>query len=145
MNHYNNLGIGAISLCAVLRHSRELSISQLCLIVPFISHKATLDFLSRKNTSVKSIEHLIIKKTIFFVNFNRRYYDSLCLTFNALQFLNDLGYVRIQDNTVIGIQILNYDKKMGKRAKKVFKASKKIATLLKNDINKLYLNLRIEL
>ena len=146
LNYYNNIGIGAVALGAVLNHSKELSITRSCLIFPLIAHKELLQHLCRKTTSIKSIEKLIVEKTSYFSNFNKRYYDSLVLTFNTLQYLNDTGYVQInEEQQVILVKPLEYDKKMGKRAGKIFDASKNIALLLQERTDKLYLNLRIEI
>ena len=144
-SHYNNIGIGVLALVAVLNHSRELSVSKLCLVFPLLSHQELLRHLSRKTTQIKSIEKLIVEKTTCFANFNKRYYDSLCLTLNAIQYLNDAGYVIVERNHVTLLNPLLYDRRMGKRAEKVFRASENVALLLQERSDKLYLNFRAEL
>ncbi len=145
LRYYNNISIGVIALGAVLDQSDELSISKLFLIFPLISHQKLLQHLGRNTTKIKSIEKLIVEKTSYFSNFNKRYIDSLVLTVNALQYLNDTGYVNITNGNIILIKSFKYDKKMGNRANKIFNASENIALLLKERSNKLYLNLRVEL
>jgi len=145
MNYYNNLGIGIIALGAILNQAKELSISKLCLVFPILSHQELLQYLSRKTTQIRSIEKLLVDKTSCFSNFNKRYYASLSLTINALQYLNDIEYVRVTNNQVILSKPFQYDKKMGKRAVKFFDASENIARLLQERSDKLYLNLRVEL
>ena len=66
-------------------------------------------------------------------------------TINALQYLNDTGYVRIYDGKVILEKPFEYNKKMGNRADKIFKASGNIALILRENSDKLYLNLRVEI
>jgi hypothetical protein len=145
INYYNNLGIGIISISAVLNRCKELPLSKLCLALPFFSHRETLLYLSRETTQIKSIEKLIADKTSYFSNFNKRYYDSLCLTFNAIQYLHEVGNIYIKANKIVLIKTLEYENQMGTRANRIFKASKNIAILLNENTSKLYLNLRVVL
>ena len=144
-NLYNNIGMGIVALGAVLSQSKELPISKLFLIFPLLSHQKLLQHLARKTTVIKSIQNLIVEKTSFFANFNRRYNDSLVLTINAMQYLNDMEYVNIVDGKITLIQDFDYDEKMGKRANKIFNAAENISILLEERADKLYLNLRVEL
>lgn len=144
-SYYNNLGIGVIALSSVLNQSNELSIPKLFLIFPLVSHLKLLRHLSRKTTKIISIEKLIVEKIEFFSNFNKRYIDSLVLTTNALQYLNDTGHVKILDGVVSLEKPLKYQKKMGNRAESIFNASKNISLILEEPPEKLYLNLRVEL
>lgn len=145
LSYYNNISIGIVALGSVLNQRKELPISKLFLIFPLISHQKLLQHLGRKTTKIKSIEKLIAEKTSFFSNFNKRYNDSLALTFNALQYLNDTGYVDVVDGTVILAKPFEYHKNMGSRSNKIFNASENISLLLKERVDKLYLNLRVEL
>lgn len=144
-DYYNNIGFGVITLGSVLNKSQKISISKLFLILPLLSHQELLQYLSRKTTVVVSIEKLIVERISFFTNFNKRYYASLCLTINALQYLNDLGYVKIENSNVTLLNSFNYDSDMGKRADKVFLASSNVSQLLKDRVDKLYMNLRVEI
>lgn len=143
--HYNNIGIVSIGIEAVLTHSRQLSLSKLLLIQPFFSNQMLTQYLGRKTTKIKSIEKLIVEKTPLFSNFNRRYYDSLSLSFNSLQFLYDTEKITIESGVVYSNFDFVYNKKMGNRASKIFKASKNMSLILQDHPEKLYLNLRIEL
>jgi hypothetical protein len=144
-SYYNNVGIGIIALGSVLNHSKELSISKVFLIFPFLSHQKLLTYLGRKTTTITNIEKLVVEKISFFSNFNKRYMDSLILTINALQYLNDTGYINITNEKVIFNKSFEYDTKMGTRAKKMFNASKNISLILKDNQEKLYLHLRVEI
>ena len=145
LSYYNNFSMGVVALGAALNQSKELSLSKLFLVFPLLSHYKLLQYLGRKTTEIRSIEKLIIEKTSFFSNFNKRYNDSLVLTMNALQYLSDAGYVSILNGNIILTKPFEYDKNMGSRAKKIFNASKNIALLLKERSDKLYLNLRVQL
>ena len=137
--------MGIIALGAVLNQSKDLSISKLFLIFPLLSHQTLLQHLGRKTTRVKSIEKLVVEKTSCFSNFNKRYSDSLVVTVNALQYLNDTGYVTVDDGIKKKKKPFEYDKKMGNRACKMFNAAENIASILEEKSSKLYLNLRVEL
>lgn len=145
MSYYNNFGMGIVALGAVLNQGKELSVSKLFLIFPLLSHQNLLQHLGRSTTKIRSIEKLIVEKTICFSNFNKRYMDSLVLTVNALQYLNDSGYVNVVKGNATLSKPFEYDKKMGARANKIFNASGNVALLLKEMPDKLYLNLRVEL
>ncbi len=145
LSYYNNFGIGVIALGAVLSHSKELPIPKLFLIFPLLSHKELLQYLGNKNTKIRSLEKLIVVKTSCFSNFNNRYTDSLILTINALQYLHDMGYVNLIDGGVSLIKPFEYDEKMGVRAQQFFNASARVAFILKERSDNLYLNLRVEL
>jgi hypothetical protein len=145
LNLYNNFGLGAVAIAAVLNECNSLPLSKVTLIFPFVNHQELLNYLSRKSTQVKSLDKLIVEKTVFFTNFNKRYYDSLSSTINALQYLNDQGYIEFIDNEVSLIKPMVYSKEMGARTSKIFLASKNISLIFNELVEKLYLNLRIEL
>jgi len=128
-----------------LSRSNALSISKVFLVFPLLSHQKLLQYLARQTTSVKSIEKLISDQVSYFSNFNKRYMDSLVMTMNSIQYLNDAGYIDISDGVVKLVKPFEYDSKMGKRANSIFKASDNIAKLLAETESKLYLNLRVEL
>ena len=88
---------------------------------------------------------MIVDKTVCFSNFNKRYYDSLILTVEAIEYLKDLDYIQIKNGSVMLLKDFNYDKNMGTRAEKIHKISTTIAKILKDRADNLYLNLRIEL
>ena len=128
-----------------MSRSNALSISKVFLVFPLLSHQKLLQYLARQTTSVKSIEKLISDQVSYFSNFNKRYMDSLVMTMNSIQYLNDAGYIDISDGVVKLVKPFEYDSKMGKRANSIFKASDNIAKLLAETESKLYLNLRVEL
>lgn len=142
---YNNVGIGVVSIASVLESLPILSVSKAALIIPMITHSELLGYLSRQGTNVSSLERLITDKTSCFANFDKRYYDSLCLTINSIQFMNDMGYINFSNGKIELINSVSYSKKMGKRAEKIYKASGNISKLLCDSPEKLYLNLRISL
>lgn len=142
---YNNIGIGALAIGSVLNNINELSVAKMTLILPFVTHTESLYYLARATTQIKSIEKLIAEKTSYFSNFNARYYDSLCLSFSSIQYLTDMGYAQLKDGVLFKVLPLEYDKKMGTRANKIFQAAKNISSILSENDTNLFLNLRVEL
>lgn len=146
LDSFNNIGIASIAIYAVLIHTSELTLAKTLLIPPIFSSSPLTQYLARKSSNVKSIEKLITEKTPLFSNFNKRFYDTLPLSINSIQFLIkanlvtlDKGIIRINSEEII------YTKEMGKRAEKIFKASENLSALLETTPEKLYLNLRIAL
>lgn len=144
-NYYNNLSIGIIAIGFVLNISKKLPISKVFLIFPFISHVNLLSYLGRRTTLIKSIEKLIVDRASDFCNFNKRYYDSLCITINSLQYLHSMQYITLINGNLELLKPLEYRSKMGVRAERINKAADNISHLLSLDVENLYLNLRIEL
>ncbi|TVZ22269.1 hypothetical protein JM84_1160 [Dokdonia sp. Hel_I_63] len=145
LQNYNNIGIASIAIHSVLSLSQELSLSEVLLIMPLFSSKSLTAHLSRKTTEIKSIEKLISEKTTLFSNFNKRYYDTLTNSLNAVQFLIETNKISIIDGNLMNNQHFMFDKSMGKRADKIYSASENVSKLLIENTEKLYLNLRIEL
>jgi hypothetical protein len=144
-NLYNNIGIEAVSIMLIVQQAQSMPMSKILLILPIVTHRELLDYLSKKNAKIQGMEKLIIEKTSCFSNFNKRFYDNLCGTINAIQFLNEIGAIKIDDGSVSVKSEIPFDSAMGKRAEKISKASFNIANVLSDSVEKLYLNLRIEL
>ena len=143
---YNNIGICATSIISVLKeYNDDIELTKIFLIMPFISHKQLLNHLCRATTNIQSIDSLIIDKNSHFTNFNKRFNQSIILTINTIQYLNDIENIAIKDNKVVLIKDISYNNEMGKRAEKIYKASANISNILKETNEKLFLNLRIEL
>lgn len=142
---YNNIGVASVAIMSTLKHCKSLSLTKIFLIMPFVAHQEIITYIGRKTTRIQSIEKLISDRINCFSNFNKRYYDNLCLTINALQLLNDIDYVTISEGCVELRKNMVYHKDMGERVFKIFKASENMALLLQGDDSVLYLNLRIEL
>ena len=144
-SEYNNLGIGIISIMSVLNKLEVLAIEKVFLILPIITNSELLSYLGRKDVEMMGIEQLIPHKIKCFVNFNKRFYDNLSLCINSLQYLFDMKYISINGSLIMKNKDLPFDQKMGKRAERIYNASERISKLLKENSNKLYLNLKVEL
>lgn len=142
--NYNNIGIALIAIQATLREAETLPLSKVVLIYPFFTSDNLTKFLARKNSNIKSIEQLIAEKTLWFANFNNRYYDALPHSMNAIQLLIDTKKVTFEDNLYKNTDFI-YKNKMGKRAMRINKGAQKLSVLLNDTTENLYSNLRIEL
>ncbi|SFI36782.1 three component ABC system middle component [Nitrosomonas sp. Nm34] len=142
---YNNIGIAALSIAFVVGRVSSMPLTKALLILPFITHKELLSYLSNGNVRIQGLEKLIIEKTTFFSNFNQRYYDNLCTSLNSIQLLNELEIAQIKNSILFIDHKFAYHKSMGRRTEKIYKASTNIALALNDDVEELYLSLRIEL
>lgn len=145
VSFYNNFSVGVVAIASVLNCSSELPLSKVFLIFPFCSHQKLLAHLARATTKIESLEQLIVSHTSCFSNFNQRYYDSLVLTVNALQYLCEMGYVKISEGKVVRLRVLESNAGMGRRAGSIYKAAENISRVLSGSPQGLYLNLRVEL
>ena len=135
-------------MLAVLRFTKKLELSKCMLIEPLLSYSKVLKLLKRANSSVKSIEDLIIKESIIFSNFSSRYQEKLILSINSLLLFKEMGLLQIEDNIVIynGNSFDFAEQSLGERTRNRISASRKLAEILtKGDASDFYLSLRIEL
>lgn len=144
---FNNEMIAAISIASVLRHLKKGTIAQLVLILPLISDNKTLNFLAKQNTQVRSIEELIIKNPETIVNFNNRYLSNIVTSLNSIFLLKEMNVICIENNiTFIDTSKLNFSsQQLGKRLQKIISCSEKLAHILDDKIENLYLQLRVVL
>lgn len=142
---YNNIGIEAIAIMLILQKANSLSLAKTLLILPLVTHKELLGYLANGNVKIKSLEKLIIDKTSYFSNFNKRFYDHLCDSLNAVQFLHEIDAVEFRDSELTLKTAMPFIGATGRRGEKMQKASENIAVVLAAPVEKLYLNLRVEL
>lgn len=82
-----------ISILAVLRFTKKLELSKCMLVEPLLSYSKVLKSLKRSNSSIKSIEDLIIKESIVFSNFSSRYEEKLILTINSILLFEKMEFL----------------------------------------------------
>jgi len=144
-SYYNNLGINAFAISSVLKEAGFLTFPQILLILPVVAHRQTVKTLAHGSFRFVSFENYLIDNIEFFYNFNERYLSSLAATVNALQFLHEIGVVKLRDDGAVIASDLPFDASMGKRAERVKRASANIAALVSGNAEVFYLNARIEL
>ncbi len=139
---YNNEAICAIAIYSVLKEFGYLNYSKVALIPPLVFNNKLIAVFSGKH-KIRGLEELMIKKGELLTNFNNQYTNFLPLMCNALLLLETMGVITIIEQ---GIVITEKEFRMlgvGARADKIVKCAPKIATLLREDIEKLYLQLRV--
>lgn len=141
---YNNFGICAAALMAVLEESKELSIAKSLLVMPFIMHDATVRYLGSQRTREREISALVSLRPDLFLNFNSRFLSGLPPSLNAIQLLVETGYISF-DTKIALVRRLTFDKGIGERALRIKKAANRIAVVLSAPEEELYLNLRVVL
>jgi len=100
----------SISIVYVAReYDGPLPVSKALLIAAFVSHRRLLDHLSRKNVTRPTIEKLLVERMDCFANFNARFYDNLCESINAIQFLVDVEIASIEERSLRLIKDLPAD------------------------------------
>jgi len=141
----NNLAFSSLAISIVVEKSQELELTKALLIMPLIAHKELLSYLANGRTQIISLDKLIIDKLHCFSNFNKRYYDNMSTSINAIQFLSEMDMISIDDSRMISIKEVDHPNSVGDRLKRVSKASNNISKILSEGASSLYLNLRIEI
>jgi len=145
---YNNEVLTGIAILSVLYQVKELEISKALLVQPILSYSGVLNFVKKKNTKIRSIEELIVKKSLQFTNFNKRYFESMGLSMNSILLMKQFGFLDIQDDKLICGKI-KFDlgnETLGDRAIDIIKGASNISNAIdKGEASNLYLSLRIEL
>ncbi|WP_312941696.1 three component ABC system middle component [Oscillibacter sp.] len=145
---YNNEILTGIAILSVLHEVEELEVSKALLVQPILSYRGVLNFVKKKNVKIRSIEELISKKSLQFCNFNKRYFDNLELSMNAILLMRQLGFLDIRDNKLVrgNVEFDLDNKTLGDRANEIIKGASNISNAInKGDASNLYLSLRIEL
>ena len=144
---YNNEAISVIALIAVLEELIEIELTKTMLILPFLYHKRTLDFLEQNNIDNFSIE-VLSDKNILLSNFNERFLTYLPIAINSLSILLEIQVIQIVGSRVIYNTENNFDirvNSLGERAKQIISVAKKLSPLLRNETKILYKHLRVAL
>jgi hypothetical protein len=139
---FNNVGICATALLAVLAHAKQLNISKALLVMPLVMHNATVSYLGNGRVAKREATALVAHRPDLFANFNSRFAESLVVTVNAIQLIVAAGYVKF-DGKLVLLRPLEIDGSFGKRAQRIAKAANHIAAILASPVDELYLNFRI--
>ena len=140
--------ITGISVLATLKYVGQMEIAKCMLIEPLLSYSKVLQLLRKKNSSVKSVEDLIMKESITFSNFNERYRDKFMLSINSIILFKKMGLLSVEENMIIfrGDNFNFTESSLGKKASTRILASKSLAIILsKGETSDLYLSLRIKI
>jgi len=144
----NNELITGISILAVLRFAKHMQLSKCMLVEPLLSYSKVLSALGRSNSSIKSIEDLIIKECITFSNFNERYKEKMALSINSILLFEQLNLLKMHDEEIYfaGERFDFNNASLGNTAKSRIAASERLNSILTKGVTSdLYLSLRVEL
>lgn len=142
---YNNLGIDAFAISAVLEKAEFLTFPRLMLILPIVAHRDMVRQLAHGKFRVIGFEQYFIEETRYFYNFAERYRAGLAPTVNALQLLNEIGCLEFRADGAAIATPMPITAAMGNRAERIHRASSNIAALIAGSADVFYLNARIEL
>lgn len=140
--------ITGISILAVLSYTKKLELSKCMLIEPLLSYSNVIKGLKRTNSSIKSIEDLILKENVVFSDFNSRYREKMLLSINSMLLFDQLGLISLSGDLAIytGECFDLHLSNLGEKASDRIKAAKKLSEiLLKGEASDFYLGLRIGL
>lgn len=141
-NGYNNVGICAVALMAVLSHTQRLTLPKALLVMPLVMHEGTVKFMSNSLVRHRQIAALVAARADLFANFRQRYESSLVVTLNAIQMLAVSEHIHF-DTDIRVMRSLDINKNFGSRAVKIEKAAANLAALLESSEEELYLNMRV--
>jgi hypothetical protein len=141
----NNIGIVGLAITLTLEEAEQLPISKAMLIAPLVMHEKTVAHLGNQLVSARGPAALVSKRPELFLNFKQRYENSLPLSINAIQFLQEMGWVALEDGILRLRRQIPTDSVLGKRGERIAKSITNVAALLNFPAEDLYLNLRIEL
>lgn len=143
---FSNLGLSALVIAFTLPHleKKRMPVSKVVLLTPFVTNIDLLSYLAHQKVTARSLEKIVIENPLYFSNFNERFYDSLVTSLNAIQLLVDIEAVIFSEGEIALNREVEFHHDMGKRAKKIYSAASNLAILLNDSLEKLYLNLRIE-
>ncbi|BCQ22395.1 hypothetical protein NK8_05040 [Caballeronia sp. NK8] len=141
---YNNVGICATALLAVMAHAPRLSLPKAMLVMPLVMHDATVKHLGNGSVARRAAATLAASRPDLFINFDSRFTESLVTSVNAIQLVIEAQYVRF-DGELVLVNPVEIDPSFGRRAQRITKAAEHIAALLKSPADELYLNFRVKL
>lgn len=150
-NIFNNEMIGCIAMYSVIMHLESLSTAKAMLILPIAFHNQLVSYIGRANTDIKSIEQLLLRKPDLLANFNGRFYSLLEVSVNCIAILVALKFVSVNSKGKINVLkdkdfIPSKEKKViGSRASRIIDSASQIAKLFDDDVENLYLQLRVKL
>lgn len=141
---YNNAGICATAILAVLAHAQRLSVAKALLVMPLVMHEETVRYMGNGRVAFREVTGLVAHRPDLFANFNSRFEESIAVSVNAIQWIVAAGYASF-DGALVLLQPLKIDTNFGKRVQRIGKASEHIAAVLAAPVDELYLNFRVQL
>lgn len=147
---YNNEALATVCLGYYLLLATEVSHAKATIILPFVLHEQTARRL-RGNSNRRSLDEFILGNTDCLVNFNKRYFDYLPVSVNAITLLSEMGIVNLTARTIIfNTNTTRFNPyaaaNLGKRAKSLLNSIEGLVPVLSHEEDwSVYLKLKIVL
>lgn len=143
---YNNEIVGIKAISTYLDKKNELEFEKYILLYPLLLNDSLINNLKNKKRTYKSLDEIAIKEINNLYNFSEKFYDSLNINFNIMQFLIDLGWIELNRGKVIYInRDNNIEFSSDKRIKNIISALPRLNLIFNENIDKIYYELRVRI
>jgi hypothetical protein len=146
----NNEALAFYAMVNVLKHSKSINIANALLIAPVLLHQPSCDIMAKSSLKIRGVEELFIRFPMPFVDFNKRFYSLMPISFNAINMLLEFKLVFIKENNIVALndlRALNIQNpnKNNSRLNSIVKGSNRLAEFLDEDPKTFYSALAIKL
>ncbi len=144
---YNNEALASVAIGYFLKKHNMISVAKILFVLPFVLHAPTVKKL-RSRSYKRSLEEFILKNPECLINFNRRFFDFMPLTINAISILKEIGVLKIKGSKIFynhhSLYSPEKSNRIGKRADNMFLAIDVLNDIMnEQDVNSFYLKLKI--
>ncbi|MBZ9691180.1 MULTISPECIES: three component ABC system middle component [unclassified Clostridium] len=143
---YNNEIVGIKAISTYLDKKNELEFEKYILLYPLLLNDSLINNLKNRKRTYKSLDEIAIKEINNLYNFSEKFYDSLNINFNIMQFLIDLGWIELNGGKV---KYINRDNNIefssDKRIKSIISALPRLNLIFNENIDKIYYELRVRI
>ena len=123
--------MGMLALNEVLSCSESLSYSQSLLVLPFLFHKETVEYLV--SAGEQNIDDFVKRKSRLLANLNQRYYSLLPITVNSILLGKSLENFDVASDNITSLHQINTSYDFGRRHKLFRKASPAFVSIITSD------------
>jgi len=143
---YNNEAVSFVAIYSILKEMRSINIAILTLVLPFLLHEKTLNFLHDTDIKSLSLKEFANSNFLLFTNLNERFLIFLPICANVVSILCSTNLAQIQDNQLVinpdnEFEFTGFD--IGSRGERLITGAEKLANLLNKNVTELFHQLRI--
>lgn len=143
---YNNEIVGIKAISTYLSKKNELDFEKYILLYPLLLNDSLINNLKNKKRTYKSLDEIAIKEINNLYNFSEKFYDTLNINFNVMQFLIDLGWIELNQGKIKYIKRYNNTEfSNDKRIKNIISALPRLNLIFNENIDKIYYELRVRI
>lgn len=143
---YNNEIVGIKAISTYLSKKNELDFEKYILLYPLLLNDSLINNLKNKKRTYKSLDEIAIKEINNLYNFSEKFYDTLNINFNVMQFLIDLGWIELNQGKIKYIKRYNNTEfSNDKRIKNIISALPRLNLIFNQNIDKIYYELRVRI